>query len=450
MRGWKFLVCTLAVLFANGARAADCPGNPDALGTSRTIAVDPTEHPRIGSMQYRESLPLEDHEIVITFDDGPLPPHSTRVLDILASECVKVTYFLVGSMARNFPDLVRRIHADGHTIGTHSEHHPLTFHKMPVERAEQEISDGIASVTWALGDGSTPAPFFRIPGLLRAEGVEHYLASQGLMTWSTDFLADDWTRIGPAQVYARALQRIEAAHKGILLLHDIHERTVEALPGLLRELKHRGYRVVQVVPATANVAKTSSDPRQWIVRAGRIWPQVPIVGEADTEASPTLPAPSPASFGLADPSALDSVVRNPLPRSPVALVRNKKMPANAKVTSSKEWVWSRVPMPNSTGLAPGRPQLPAPSIQIFSDPQATPTPWLPRKAAADNAALRPVPAMVAPKAAVDLVPVPPGLDVRRLLPTGLAADNRTDTTGTVPSAAAKPRSMENMPHGAFP
>src|ERR1700693_3769428 len=130
MRGWKFLICSLVVLVTAGAQAAECPGNPDALGTSRTLVVDPTEHPRVGGMQYRESLPLEDHEIVLTFDDGPLPPHSTRVLDILASECVKATYFLIGSMARNFPDLVRRIHEAGHTIGTHSEHHPLSFHKM--------------------------------------------------------------------------------------------------------------------------------------------------------------------------------------------------------------------------------------------------------------------------------------------------------------------------------
>src|SRR5215470_10998520 len=85
------------------AQAADCPGNPDALGTSRIISIDPKEHGRLGSMQYSETLPLRDKEIVITFDDGPLPPYSTRILDILASECVKATYFLVGNMARAYP-----------------------------------------------------------------------------------------------------------------------------------------------------------------------------------------------------------------------------------------------------------------------------------------------------------------------------------------------------------
>src|SRR5258708_29199858 len=75
------------------ASAADCPGNPGALGTSRTLVVDPREHSRIGTMQYAETLPLQDHEVVLTFDDGPLPPYSTQVLNILASQCVKATFF---------------------------------------------------------------------------------------------------------------------------------------------------------------------------------------------------------------------------------------------------------------------------------------------------------------------------------------------------------------------
>src|SRR5580692_8353700 len=80
------------------AQAAECPGNPNALGVSRTIAVDPTEHPRLGTLQYDESLPLNDHEVVLTFDDGPLQPYTNRVLDTLAAECVKATFFLVGRM----------------------------------------------------------------------------------------------------------------------------------------------------------------------------------------------------------------------------------------------------------------------------------------------------------------------------------------------------------------
>ena len=81
-------------------------------------------------MQYPETLPLADHEVVLTFDDGPLPPYTSRALDIFASECVKAIFFLVGQMAKAHPGTVRKIQAAGHTIGTHSNSHPFTFHRM--------------------------------------------------------------------------------------------------------------------------------------------------------------------------------------------------------------------------------------------------------------------------------------------------------------------------------
>src|ERR1700733_16044987 len=133
VRSWRRIAMTFGLLagFAvHAASAADCPGHPNALGTSRTLVVDPREHPRIGAMQYSETLPLKDHEVVLTFDDGPLPSHSNRVLETLASQCVKATFFIIGRMASQFPDGVRRLREAGHTIGTHSENHPLSFNRM--------------------------------------------------------------------------------------------------------------------------------------------------------------------------------------------------------------------------------------------------------------------------------------------------------------------------------
>jgi hypothetical protein len=137
------VIATLLALIATGpARAAECPGKPDALGTSRTLVIDPTEHIRLGMMQYPETLPLGDHEVVLTFDDGPLPPYTTRALDILASECVKATFFLVGRMVKAYPETVRQIHAAGHSIGTHSNSHPFTFHRMTQQQADAESKAG--------------------------------------------------------------------------------------------------------------------------------------------------------------------------------------------------------------------------------------------------------------------------------------------------------------------
>jgi peptidoglycan-N-acetylglucosamine deacetylase len=285
----------LACLSAQTASATDCPGHPDALGTSRTLVVDPREHPRIGTMQYPETLPLQDHEVVLTFDDGPLPHNSNQILDILASQCVKATFFEIGRMAQSFPEGVRKLRDAGHSIGTHSQDHPLTMNKMSIERAKQQIDDGIASVKTALGDDAALAPFFRIPGLLRARDVEDYLASQGIQTWSADFPADDWRHISSSRVYDLAMKRLEDKGSGILLLHDIQARTVAALPRILFELKARGYRIVHVVPATPELPATPTEPQQWQLHppsenvAISHWPKVPNFAFADAG---TLPAPA--------------------------------------------------------------------------------------------------------------------------------------------------------------
>src|SRR6516164_5239806 len=100
---------------AAGQADANCPGHPDALGTSRVLALDPAQYPRVGHTQYPNSLPLNDKEVVLTFDDGPIPPYSNEILDILVSQCVKVTYFMVGEMARAYPAVVRRVYEEGHT-----------------------------------------------------------------------------------------------------------------------------------------------------------------------------------------------------------------------------------------------------------------------------------------------------------------------------------------------
>jgi len=288
----------LASLIGIGAAgAAECP--PGALGTSRTIVVDPSEHVRLGSMQYGESLPLKDHEVVLTFDDGPLPPYTNRVLDTLASECVKATFFMVGRMVRGYPSIVRRIYNEGHTVANHSQSHPFTFHKMSVDKASVEIEEGFASLQSALGDPKAVAPFFRIPGLLRQSSVEQYLASRGVMTWSVDFLADDWTHINAKEVAKRAISRVEARGKGILLLHDIQPATALAFPEILQELKARGFKIVHVVPATADRPKTVTEPEQWVARRPaeqKIWPRTLVVGLEEPE--PTLTAPNPASFGI--------------------------------------------------------------------------------------------------------------------------------------------------------
>lgn len=293
----------LALMPAQRVFAADCPGHPDALGTSRTIVVDPREYPIIGTMQYAKTLPLRDHEVVLTFDDGPIPKNSYQVLDILAAQCVKATFFLVGSQAKANPEGVRKVRDAGHTVATHTQNHPSNIQRMPIDRAQKEIEDGIASVTAALNDGTAPAPFFRIPGLGRNDAIEAYAESKGIQVWSADFPADDWHRISSQRVYDLAIKRLEAQGKGILLLHDIQARTVGALPKILQTLKARGYHIVHVVPATPERPATPTEPQQWYMKpttetvATSRWPKIPNFAYAATA---TLPAPEWFDFDWRD------------------------------------------------------------------------------------------------------------------------------------------------------
>lgn len=265
-------VLTAIPFYYSPASAADCPGNPEAIGTSRTIVVDPRAHPRIGSFQYDVTLPLKDKEVVITLDDAPRPA-SLPALDVLAAHCVKATYFVIGKHARDYPDILRKIHAAGHTIASHSERHPLSFNRMAAARAEKEIDGGIASIRTVLGDQAEIAPFFRIPGLLRGDTVERVAADRGLMVWSTDVMSHDWKRrITPDGIVRRTIDRLEAKGKGILLLHDIHPKTVEALPLIFKALKQRGYRIVHVQPATETRLATPTEPQDWQLHSPSLTP----------------------------------------------------------------------------------------------------------------------------------------------------------------------------------
>jgi peptidoglycan/xylan/chitin deacetylase (PgdA/CDA1 family) len=346
----------LACAAPSSASAADCPGHPDALGTSRTLVVDPREHPRIGSMQYPETLPLRDHEVVLTFDDGPLPRNSNQVLQILADQCAKATFFIIGQQALANPEGVRKYVAAGHSIGSHSQNHPLTFKKMSAEQAQREIEAGIASVTAALADPAQLAPFFRIPGLERGEPAEQYAASRGLQIWSADFLADDWRHIPSSRVYDLAIKRLEARGKGILLLHDIQARTVAALPRILHELKVRGYHIVHIVPATPQQPATPTEPAQWLSHpsaeavAALSWPKIPSFVFTD---SGTLPAPALADFDSPDGALL-------LAAEPFDRAKQHGVPV------PREAPWPRV-----AALPPENAQatLPVPAASLFTLPE---------------------------------------------------------------------------------
>src|ERR1041384_988399 len=124
------LATALLIASLDNSPAAECP-RKDALGTSRVVAVDPAAWPRVGLKSFPQTLPLEDREVVLTFDDGPWRATDNKILAALAQECVRATFFLIGRNAASQPDMVRRMAAEGHTIAHHSFAHPNLKHLKP-------------------------------------------------------------------------------------------------------------------------------------------------------------------------------------------------------------------------------------------------------------------------------------------------------------------------------
>jgi peptidoglycan/xylan/chitin deacetylase (PgdA/CDA1 family) len=235
-----------------------CPGNPDALATSRVITVDAAVTPRVGRKHFPATLPLADKEVVLTFDDGPWPGTTPSVLDALKRECVRASFFLLGENAAAHPELARRELAEGHTVAHHSFHHPLLDHMSPAA-AEAEIDHGFAAVDTALygqplyGRGTNQptkrprTPFFRFPGFASTPALLDRLTARGIVVFGADLWASDWNPMSPNQQLSLVLGRLEGTHGGIVLFHDTKQQTAAMLPAFLRSLKAGGYRVVHVV-----------------------------------------------------------------------------------------------------------------------------------------------------------------------------------------------------------
>lgn len=244
-------LCAVAVLLmdliARGA-TAECP-RKGVLGTFRVLEVEAGAYPRVGLKSFPQTLPLRDKEVVLTFDDGPSPSTTPKVLDALAQECVQATFFLIGQHAAAYPELVRQIAAEGHSIGYHTWSH-RSLKRIPQNQAPEEIDRGIAAVEKALHGVATTTPstpFFRFPGLESTPETLSLLQSRGIVVFGADLWAGDWNKMTPEQELDVLTQRLNHARKGIILLHDTKAHTAAMLPAFLRYLREHDYHVVHVV-----------------------------------------------------------------------------------------------------------------------------------------------------------------------------------------------------------
>ena len=239
-----------AVLGWHTCVAAEQPcTNPNALGVSRTQEVDTTGGPIFGDIQYTHAPTfLADKEVVLTFDDGPFPETTPAILQALAEQCTKATFFYVGRMALKNPDILTEVDAAGMTIAAHTWSH-ADMRKLPGPRAQAEIERGVSMLMTRLGHPI--APFFRFPYLSDPKATVHYLAGREFAVFSAD--VDSWDSHGltpSAHIVNYVMTRLKQQGHGIVLMHDIKHTTAAALPEILRQLKEGGYKIVNLVAKT--------------------------------------------------------------------------------------------------------------------------------------------------------------------------------------------------------
>jgi peptidoglycan/xylan/chitin deacetylase (PgdA/CDA1 family) len=254
------LTALTAGLALSAAEAAEC--GPDKLGVSRVEKVGTEGGLEVGWKTYPDTLPLADHEVILTFDDGPDPKTTPQVLDALKAQCVSATFFAIGRKVDDNPRIARREVEEGHNVAYHTYTHPQpTLRYMTPATARADILKGMIAVERAaygqefasgepdaLSKLKLHAPFFRFPGFDDTPELREWFARNNVAIFSVDLWASDWLRMTPAEELKLMLSRLEKAHKGMILLHDDKPWTAEMLPRFLAELKSRGYRVVAVEP----------------------------------------------------------------------------------------------------------------------------------------------------------------------------------------------------------
>jgi peptidoglycan/xylan/chitin deacetylase (PgdA/CDA1 family) len=234
---------------SGGTNSAAACDKPDAMGLARIVEIDTKGGPAFGFEHFKQYDFLREHEVVLTFDDGPWPENTPAVLKALTDQCLKATFFEIGEHATWHPEISKMVAAAGMTIGSHTWSHKdlaRNPYASDIEQAKQEIEMGVSAVHAAV-DGPI-APFFRFPDLQQPPVLLSYLGERNIATFSTDIDSFDFKIRRPEQVIKSVMSKLEKRGKGIVLVHDFQHATAEAMPELLRQLKAAGFKVVHMVP----------------------------------------------------------------------------------------------------------------------------------------------------------------------------------------------------------
>ena len=312
--------------------------NPNALGVSRVVEIDTTGGPQYGKVQYKNDNAsfLREREVVLTFDDGPLRRHTLSVLEELSRHCTLATFFAVGRQAVADADMLRKVHAAGHTIGHHTWSH-LNQHKYSFARTIAEFELGVSTVSAAIGVPS--APFFRFPYLADPSEMRAYVSERNFGIFSIDIDSYDFRTRSGDTMRRNTMSQVKSRGRGIILFHDIQTSTARGLGDLLDELKSGGYKIVHMVakhdaetlPEYDEEARTLHEKRSYTARARPLKTSFRFDGR--TVPTEALPAESRVTTTSATGGG-----ENAAPRSRPEPIQSSKPTTSA---SSDSGAWKR-------------------------------------------------------------------------------------------------------------
>jgi len=230
------------------AQAVQCQSEGNALGVSRIITIETAGGPRFGTKHYGDySFLLRKGEVVLTFDDGP-GPATVDVLAALRRHCTLATFFLVGKHVMKYPQIALQIAEQGHTVAAHSWSNKRQTRRTGEAAARQEIDRGFSAISSVVPPEKV-APFFRYPGFLEGPGMKNYLERSAVAAFSIDVDSNDYNTASQSEIVDNVLRGLDEHKKGIVVFHDAHATTAQAIPLLLDRLKERRYHIVHLVPS---------------------------------------------------------------------------------------------------------------------------------------------------------------------------------------------------------
>jgi len=236
--------------FAQETRPSTAPDKPSAAPVRPKATPTPTEPPIAFN-----SVHVDGPYIALTFDDGPNATLTPKLLDLLAARHLKATFFVVGQNAADHPEVLKRAVREGHEIGNHSWSHP-NLGKMSDEAVRRELQKTEDAIVAAIGRKPTlmRPPYGSITA--RQKKWIHEEFGYRIILWDVDPL--DWKRPGPSVVTARILKETRAG--SIVLSHDIHPPTIEAMPATFDQLMKKGFKSVTVTELLAMATPVPPKP----------------------------------------------------------------------------------------------------------------------------------------------------------------------------------------------